>query len=88
MLGREISFGSYKTDPPAIRGRRLFERNPKAILGEFDSDVNRFGRPRARDLGNRDSTLSRLNLHRTLDASWLCSGPIMGRMTMPLSVLR
>jgi len=62
VLGREISFGPYKTDPPAILGQRLFERDPKAMLGEFDSDVNRFGKPWARDLGNRDSTLSRLNL--------------------------
>jgi len=64
VLGREISFGPYKTDPRAIRGQRLFERDSKAILGEFNSDVNRFGKPWARDLGNRDSTLSRLNLLR------------------------
>jgi hypothetical protein len=51
-------------DPPRIIGQHLFQRGgPKgAILGEFDSDLNRFGKPWARDLGSKDSTFSRLSL--------------------------
>jgi hypothetical protein len=61
-LGLGISIGPYKSDPPGIRGQRLFATEPKPILGEFDSDENRFGYPWSRDLGNTDSTFSRLNL--------------------------
>jgi hypothetical protein len=62
LAGTGISLGPYKFDPPGIRGQHLFQRDPKPILGEFDSDLNRFGQPWAGDLGNKDSTFSRLNL--------------------------
>jgi len=62
--GTGISLGPYKMDPPRIIGQHLFQnKGPKeAILGEFDSDLNRFGRPWTRDLGSKDSTYNRLNL--------------------------
>jgi len=66
FLGTRLSLGRYKMDPPRIIGQDLFQRGgPKeVILGEFDSDSNRFGKPWARDLPSKDSTFSRLNLLR------------------------
>ena len=65
FLGTGISLGPYKMDPPRIIGQHLFQKGPKeAILGEFDSDLNRFGGPWTPDLGSKDSTLNRLNLLR------------------------
>jgi hypothetical protein len=52
----------YSNDPGQIRGSGLFSREPKPIVGEFDSSANRFGDPWAKDLGPRDTTLTRLQL--------------------------
>ena len=58
------AIGPLKDDPPGIRAQSLFKSDPKPILGEFDTDENRFGLPWAKDLGQRNSTLERLKLLR------------------------
>ncbi|WP_103653284.1 hypothetical protein [Bacillus thuringiensis] len=50
------------SDPVPMQGKRLWRANPKPILGEFDSDQNRYGEVWASDLGTKDSTLERLKL--------------------------
>lgn len=54
-----FSFG----DPYQIKSRGLFQRNPKPFLGEFDSALNRFGKPWP-ELKGRDTTFNRLELLR------------------------
>jgi hypothetical protein len=48
-------------DPFQIEGLGLFSGNPKPFLGEFDSDLNRFGKPWL-ELKGKDTTLNRLKL--------------------------
>ncbi|MBK8920258.1 MAG: hypothetical protein IPM81_01930 [Saprospirales bacterium] len=48
-------------DPPQIESENLFNHNPKPFLGEFDSALNRWGKPWPELIGN-DTTLKRLEL--------------------------